>query len=73
MRVEAKKLAQLLRGAPIVVAHTGAGLSTAAGESGERFFLFPRVSSGNSFVLGEGSFRYHGRKVLHIPSCFSTN
>lgn len=34
MRAEAKRLAQMLRGAPIVVVHTGAGLSTAAGERG---------------------------------------
>ncbi|CAN0081010.1 unnamed protein product [Pylaiella littoralis] len=31
LRTESKRLAQMLRGAPIVVAHTGAGLSTAAG------------------------------------------
>lgn len=35
VRKEAKKLAQMLRGAPIVVVHTGAGLSTAAGERGD--------------------------------------
>lgn len=32
VRVKAKKLATLLRNAPMVVVHTGAGLSTAAGE-----------------------------------------
>ncbi|CAM9968978.1 unnamed protein product, partial [Ectocarpus fasciculatus] len=31
VQAEAKRLAGLLRAAPIVVAHTGAGLSTAAG------------------------------------------
>lgn len=33
VRAEAKRLAGLLRAAPIAVAHTGAGLSTAAGEN----------------------------------------
>lgn len=32
VQAEAKRLASLLRVAPIAVAHTGAGLSTAAGE-----------------------------------------
>ena len=34
MRAKAKELATLIRDAPMVVAHTGAGLSTAAGKGG---------------------------------------
>lgn len=36
---QSKRLAKLLKDAPIVVVHTGAGLSTAAGEGGVLFTL----------------------------------
>lgn len=74
MREEAKRLAQMMRGAPIVVVHTGAGLSTAAGERVEGGVAGPTTLCRDLFQTLNMKLRYtegHVSRGLQRCSCVS--